>query len=412
MQLVEKHIIKKNHSFYNECDSLCFKSKNIYNLSLYKIKETIQDNNYEILNNLYHHIKNENCFTALPNKVSTETIRKIQTIYKGFFASVKDYSKNPSKYKGSPQQPKFLHKTKGRFIVGYNNQALSIKEFKKTGKVKLSQTNISLNTKIKKFEDIAMVRIIPRNNYYIIEIVYNKQEQPLQEDNGRYCAIDLGLENIATVTSNIKGNKPFLIKGSKLKNINQYYNKILGKKKSILEIRNNKKSSKKILKLTDKRNNKIDDYMHKASKYLVTYFQGNNISKVYVGKNDGWKQNINMGKVNNQSFVSVPHNKFIEMLSYKCKLKGIEININEESYTSKASFLDGDDIPKYNKIEAKSYKFSGKRVNRNLYISKEGKRINADVNASYNILKKCVPSFSKEGIEGFVVIPKIIKILN
>lgn len=412
MQLVERHIINKNNSFYNECNKLCFKSKNIYNRSLYLIKESLNVRNYDTLNNLYHIMKGEDSFKELPFNVANQTIRIIQSIYKGYFNAVKDYNNNPSKYKGKPQQPKFLHKTKGSYVIGYTYRCISKMVFKKTGKIKLSQTNISLTTKIKKFEDIAMVRIVPRNNHYIIEVVYNKQEQPLQEDNGRYCAIDLGLENIATVTSNIKGNKPLLIKGSKLKNINQYYNKILGKKKSILEIRNNKKSSKKILKLTDKRNNKIDDYMHKASKYLVTYFQENNISKVYVGKNDGWKQNINMGKVNNQSFVSVPHNKFIEMLSYKCKLKGIEININEESYTSKASFLDGDDIPKYNKIEAKSYKFSGKRVNRNLYISKEGIRINADVNASYNILKKCVPSFSKEGTEGFVVIPKIIKILN
>jgi putative transposase len=412
MQLVERHKINKNHSFYNECNSLCFKSKNIYNLSLYKIKESLKDNNYDILNNLYHHIKNEECFSALPNKVSTETIRKIQTIYKSFFASVKDFNKNPSKYKGSPNQPKFLHKTKGRFIIGYNNQALSIKEFKKTGKIKLSQTNISLITKIKKFEDIAMVRIIPKNSYYIIEIVYNKQEQPLQEDNGRYCSIDLGLENLATVTSNIKSITPLLIKGSKLKNINQYYNKILGKRKSILEKRNKKKKSKFISKLTDKRNNKIDDYMHKASKYLVTSFQENNICKVYIGKNEEWKQNINIGKVNNQSFVNIPHNKFIEMLSYKCKLKGIEININEESYTSKASFLDGDEIPKYNKIEAKSYKFSGKRISRNIYVSKKGIKINADVNASYNILKKCVPSVFSDGTEGVVVIPKIVKILN
>lgn len=138
----------------------------------------------------------------------------------------------------------------------------------------------------------------------------------------------------------------------------------------------------------------------------------NNISTLVTGKNENWKQGICIGKVNNQNFTSVSHARFIEMLTYKAELVGIKVIITEESYTSVASFLDGDFIPVHASPEAKAVKFSGRRVKRGLYKSKIGIKFNADINGSYNIIRKVVPDAFGNGIEGVVVHPVKITLTN
>ena len=193
------------------------------------------------------------------------------------------------------------------------------------------------------------------------------------------------MNNLATIGFN--NGKGLIINGRPLKSINQYYNKKKSELSSELERRNKSKNSKRLNRLTTKRNNKVKDYLHKASTMLVNQLISNNVCKVVIGKNDGWKKEINIGKRNNQNFVNIPHAVFIEMVCYKCKLNGIEVVLREESYTSKSSFWDKDKIPIFGKEETQ-VKFSGRRIKRGLYKTKEGKILNADVNGALNILRK------------------------
>ena len=403
MQLVEKHIINQNSEFYSECDDLCFKSKNLYNLALYTIRQEYINNKVSIVNNIYQLMKTSDPYKALPAKCSCSTLNALQNNFKSFFASLNDFKVTPSKYNGVPRLPKYLHKTEGRYFIGYTNQAISKKVFKKVHKIKLSQSNIEFYTKIENFQDINCVRIIPSNGYYTIEVVYTVKEKELIEDNGNYASIDLGLNNLAAVTSNIKGFKPFIISGRPLKSINQYYNKNLALYSSELEIKNKKKKSKKITNLTNKRTNKINDYLHKSSRLLVNELIKSDISKLVIGHNKEWKQEINIGSVNNQNFVQIPHSRFIDMLKYKCELAGITVITREESYTSKCSFLDSEAVCNHDV-------YMGKRKHRGLFISSSGKSINADLNGSYNILSKEIPNAFSNGIEGVGVHPVLRKL--
>ena len=224
-------------------------------------------------------------------------------------------------------------------------------------------------------------------------------------DNNKYAAIDLGVNNLATVVSNVPGVKPYIISGKKLKSINHKYNKDIAKSKSILELRNNQKTSKYIQKITSKRNGRINDYLHKASRIIVNQLLASNINTLIIGKNKGWKQDINIGAINNQNFVQIPHSRLIEMLQYKCASCGINVEITEESYTSKCSFLDNEKVQKHKK-------YVGKRIYRGLFRSSNGILINADVNGAYNILRKCKPNAYANGVMGVVVHPTIIKIAN
>ena len=409
MQLVEQHIIKKNNPYYKECDKLCFDSKNLYNACLYKIRQEYIHNNISILNKLHYIMKNTSEYKKLPAKVSSTVLNIVNLNFKSFFAALNSYKVNPTKFKGRPRLPYYLDKEKGRYFVSYTNQAISKKIFKKVKKIKLSKTNIEFNTRIKKFEDINCVRIVPKSGYYVIEVVYTILEANKLADNNRYLSIDLGVNNLATLTSNFKEIKPLIINGKPLKSINQYYNKKLAHYTSILEKRNNKKVSNKTERLILKRKNKIDNYMHKASKEIVKKCIKDKINTLIIGKNNNWKQEINSGSKNNQNFVNIPHSRFIDMLSYKCEREGINVKLQEESYTSKASFLNLDNIPVYIKNNITNYEFGGYRKTRGMYkIKNESKEINADVNGSYNILRKAVPNVFNNGIEGIGVYPKVI----
>lgn len=424
MRLVEKHIIKKSHPLYNECDSLCFKSKNLYNYANYivmnefktssKNKELglVENANYLNYNKINRMLIDEKQFDMyeLPIKVSNQTLMKLDNNWNSFFRSIKDFKKNPNKYYSKPKLPKFLDKVNGRFMVTYEKGAISKKRLKH-GIVSLSKTKIEISSKR---ENINQVRIVPRIDHYVIEVVYTVSDTPKFNNNERFIGIDLGVNNLATITSNTKELKPIIINGRPLKSMNQYYNKKAAELKSILETRNKQKSSKNYRKLTNKRNRKIDNYLHVSSKKVVEIATKNNINTIIIGKNENWKQEVKMGDKNNQSFVNIPHSRFINMIVYKCEIAGINVILQEESFTSKASFLDLDYIPTYGVKEPdESYGFSGYRQHRGLYKLKgEKKYINADVNGSYNILRKAIPNAFSEGTEGVSVNPLIIKIKN
>lgn len=377
MTLVEKHVISRNHQFYDEIDELLFKNKNLYNRANYEIREKFIKNskflNYVNLQKIAQNMFDS--YKELPAKVSQQTLKLLDQNWKSFFASIKDWSKNPSKYLGRPKLPKYLHKTKGRQVVTYTNQAISKKVYLKTGLLNLSKTDIFIKSKVE-LSKIQQVRIVPRLGHHVIEIIYKVEvAKPIKSKN--YLSIDLGLNNLATVTNNFR-DKFFIINGKPLKSINQFYNKKLAQFKAKLK---NSKTSNRIQKLTNKRNGKINDYLHKASRYLIDYALRFNVSIIVVGKNDSWKNEINIGKRNNQNFVQIPHSRFIEMLSYKAELLGIEVIETEESYTSKCSFLDDEPVKKHEK-------YAGRRIKRGLFKSAKNILINADINGSLNIAKK------------------------
>ena len=407
MQLVEQHLIKSNNPFYKECDNLCFNSKNLYNACLYKVRQEFIHNKTNILFQLYHLMKTTEQYKVLPAKISSAVLISVNLNFKAFFAALDSYKNNPSKFKGKPRMPGYLDKENGRFFVSYTNQAISKKVFDKVHKIKLSQANIEFKTKIKDFKDINCVRIIPHNGYYTIEVVYTVPDKVRLNDNTRYIALDLGINNLVTLTSNTKEVNPLIFNGKPLKSINQYYNKKKANIKSTLEKRNKKKSGKRLHRLELKRKNTLDHKLHEISKDIVKIVNDNEINTIVIGKNKEWKQEINLGKSNNQIFNNIPHSRFIDMIKYKCEMSGINVIEREESYTSKASFIDNDIIPTFNKKNKTSHVFSGKRIKRGLYKSKNGKIINADVNGSYNILRKAFPNaFSNcNGIEGVRVHP-------
>ncbi|MBQ9014238.1 MAG: IS200/IS605 family accessory protein TnpB-related protein, partial [Bacilli bacterium] len=316
----------------------------------------------------------DNPYKMLPIQTSQQVLRTLFKDWKSFFVAIKDYNKNKSKYKGRPKLPKYKEKN-GRCKLSMTNQSCKVKE----GYLILPKTNLKLvigvdtsNLKLKE------VRIVPMGSVYKMELVWDKEVyNNVKLNKNAYIGIDLGLSNLATITNNI-GLKPIIINGKPLKSINQYYNK----KKSQMQkdmpfytyarynrsknININEKRqlsySKKMDELTRKRNNKIEDYMHKASALVIKYCLENSIGNIVIGKNEQWKSDINIGKKNNQNFVSIPFNKFIEMIQYKAETYDITVNTIEESYTSKSSFLDFDEIPIFK--EGKKHTFSGKRIKR------------------------------------------------
>ena len=375
MVLVEKHIIKPKHKYYDELDNLCWLSKNLYNSTLYNVRQYYFENKkllkYQVINKIYVDTNNED-YRALPSKVAKHTQMLVEHNFKLFFGLLKLKAKG--KYNKPVKIPKYLNKKTGRQVVHYEKGAIS---FKEQGHIKLSKTNIKIKTNLTK-DKVQFVRLVPKNNHIIIEIGYNVIEKEIIQNNN-ILAIDIGVNNIAScVTTN--GEK-FLINGKPLKYINHNYNKRIADIQSKLKLTHNKNKSRYKSNITNKRNNRINDYLHKITTYIVNQAVSNHIGTIVVGYNKEWKQDTNIGSINNQNFVNIPFYKFISMLDYKCKLKGIIFKRITEEYTSKYSFVDDEEI-------AKHTTYAGRRINRELFKTKKGIIINADVNGAYNILKK------------------------
>ena len=385
IQLVEKHDFLKDSAEYKELDRLCFLSKNLYNAGLYAVRQYFFANkkclSYFQLTNQFAE-KNQADFRALPAKVAQHTLSLINQNFKSFFALLKQ--KIAGKYSEKIKIPNYLPKQTGRQILHYTNQAISTKV--KRGYVHLSQTNIFIKSKIEK---IQFVRVVHKKHKITVEIGYKRQlpEEKILTCPRAFSAIDIGIDNLATVT--FANSIPFIVNGKPLKSINQHFNKINAELLSHQRKINTKDFSRtnKMLTLSRKRDNKISDYLHKASRYIVNQLVSRQITDLIIGHNKKWKQGTNLGKKTNQNFVSIPFNKFIDMLTYKCALEGISVHVIDESYTSKASFLDRDFIPDFNPADLVKHKFSGLRKCRGLYKSKNF-LLNADVNGSLNIMRK------------------------
>jgi putative transposase len=254
-----------------------------------------------------------------------------------------------------------------------------------------------------KQDTVKQARIVPRIGFYVIEVVYEKAVEQTPVDPAYYAGIDIGIHNLAALTSNKPYFKSVIVNGRPVKSVNQFYNK----RKAELQKKLGKTgTTKRMERITNKRNRRINHYMHTASRYIIDVLVKEGIGVLVIGKNDGWKNEIEMGKRNNQNFVQIPHARFISMLTYKAELVGIRVQITEESYTSKASFLDRDPLPVSKSNDDTKHTFSGKRVERGLYRASNGRYINADMNGAGNIIRKVAPdAFGSEGVEDFAVHP-------
>lgn len=452
---VEQHLIKEGHPLFQLIDEYSFKTKNLYNYANYLIRQTfiitsklkeeehINEEQQVFLNWINFKVDEFNVFKEnnlkksqekgnkrdkqfkkleyfclehkylgydfleflvsdgqdyklLMAQVAQQVLRLLDKNWISFFKSMKDWKANPHKYKGMPKLPKYKHKTKGRFNINFTNQNCCIKD----GFVKFPScfNQFLLNTKVN--GRLQQVRIKPLGSQYLIEVVYRKEITETQKKTGQnIIGIDLGLNNFVTITNNI-GLQPIVINGGNIKAMNQYYNKRIAYLKAILKKETGRDWSKRQDKLTTKRNSKIKDFIHKTSRFIIGYCVENSIDTIVVGNNKNWKQEIELGKKNNQNFVQIPYSMLISQLEYKAQDVNIKVIVTEESYTSKASFIDNDVIPKFKNDSAEKYNFSGKRIQRGLYKSLNGVLINADVNGSFNIIKKVFPEAFANGIEG------------
>ena len=403
VQRVEKHLIKQNNSYYPMFCDFAHKSKNLYNHANFLVRNEFIKNDkwlrYGEMDKILKADLEFDDYKQMPTAQSAQQIlRLLEKDWKSFFAAIKDWNNHKDKYLGRPKLPKYKSKD-GKHILILTNQNVKIKDgilcFPKTFK------GFTLNPQFLKkdnFVSFQQVRFVPGYKSFTVELVYNIEvPDALLPDNGRYLSVDIGLDNLATVVNNV-GDKPIVINGKGLKSINKYYNKQISHYREVAKRMNNKDYTNRMNSLTLKRNHKIDDYMHKASKYLIDYALENDFNTIVIGNNKNWKQESSMSKRVNQSFVGIPHMRFIEMVQYKVQNAGLNVILTEESYTSGTSFLDNEEPIKTNYDKSR-------RVQRGLFVSNNGTKINADVNGAYQIMRKVFPKVNADGIQGVALHP-------
>ena len=381
-----KHLSKKE---FRNLKYLCHIAKNLKNQAIYNVRQHyFKNKKYLSYNENYKMLKNSENYKKLNSNMAQQILKEVDESFKSFFALLK-LAKN-GQYNGKIKLPNYLDKDgfttlvigfvrlkDDMLIVPYSNS------FRKTHK----EIVIKLPP-VLKGKKIKEIRIIPKQHsrYFEIQYIYEVEEVQRELNKENALGIDLGIDNLCTCVTNTGAS--FIIDGRKLKSINQYYNKINAKLQSIKDKQKIERTTLRQKRITRKRNNRINDYLSKAARTIVNYCLNNDIGKLVLGYNEDFQRNSNIGSINNQNFVNIPYGKLRDKLIYLCKLYGIEFKLQEESYTSKASFFDGDEIPIYDKENLQEYIFSGKRIKRGLYQTSTGKLINADCNGALNILRK------------------------
>lgn len=369
MRLVERHIVKDNRF-----EEVCHKSGLLYNYVLYNVRQGIFSNSYLKEYEFSTKLNRENQFDFrnLPCSVSQQVIAQVFSVIKGWMRSVKEFEKSPSKFHSKPKLPKYKNGKKQNMIV-FTTSACRIRD-KHIYFIK----NIiqSIKTNVRK-EELKQVRIVPQATCYVVEVIYERKEQNLDLQKDNFLSVDLGLNNLCTCTSNVN-QKFFIVNGKVVKSFNQWFNKTKVKWMSFV---GDKGTSKRLKRLICYRNLWINDKMHKISKFIINFCKKNNIGTIIIGLNKNRKQNINLGKKNNQEFVDIPFSSLVDKISYKAKLVGIDVKITEESYTSKVDHLAFETLEKHDI-------YLGKRKKRGLFQSSVNQLINADINGSIGIARK------------------------
>lgn len=392
MYLNEKEIIYPSDERFNLIKELCHLSKNLYNASLYDVRqyffETKKYRTWQSQASIFARSKNPDCY-AIQSNVAREVLKQVGRQFIGFFNNKSSKKKRIPRYKDKDGY-NIITFPKGtisrQVIFDGDKQTYTYTLCKRSYSLKISSTK----------PNVKMVQFVYDEVNGVIKCfkTYEVKEPKLKKDNSRYFSIDPDLNNIVSVYNNI-GIRPFLYNGRPIKSINQYYNKTTAKLRS--ELPKGIKTSKRLKRLSLKRTNKLDYEMNKISTHIINEAIKNNISKIFIGNNSGWKSEANLGRVNNQNFVNIPHMRLFHQLEYKGALKGIEVIFTEESYTSKASFFDKDELPTLG--QANSPTFSGRRIKRGLYRDGQCNLWNADLNGAANIMRKVVADKAYKGIK-------------
>ena len=411
--LVEKHIIKSNDARYAILDKYSHLSNNIYNQALYRFRQAFFKGkwlSYEKLDKSFKQSFNQkDCMLYRSMKsvhLAQQILKLVNQNMTSWNKARKAYLKTPQKFTGKPKIPKY--KTKGgKNIVIVDNQTAKLRA---NGIVEIPvMDSLKIKLQHKETNKIQQVRVIPKNNTFVIEIVYKTNKViDYKEDNGRYLTIDPGLDNAFTLASNVKGFKPVIINGRPLKSVNQYYNKQKARLTRIYDLSKQNRNTKRLNKLDFYRNQKMLKFAHEASKRIVEIALSHELNTIVIGKNKGQKRSSNIGKRINQNFIGIPHLIMIEMIEYKANLAGIVVIQANEAYTSQTSFLDNE-LP-INQNGDKARKRKGlspvkRRIKRGLFKSNKGILINADVNGALQILRKVVPNAFADGIDGIGLVP-------
>jgi IS605 OrfB family transposase len=401
MQLTYKFRIPLIEKLVNFCKI----SKDLYNQTNYVIKQELDKNHkwlrYNKLDKIMKVTKNledEVNYEKLKAQTSQQIIKLLDKNWASYFKTIKDYKKHPEKYKAKPESPNFKRKDDENILI-FTNQNCKIKD-----NVLILSKDFSIPIppyKGKDFTKFQQVRILPRRDFYEVEIVYNYEIKQAKVSKEKYASIDLGVNNVMTLLCE---DGCLLYNGKQLKSINQYCSKQVAKYQSE-QTESKKKSTYKIRRTYDKRNLKITDLLHKLSKRVINYCITHEIGNIVVGYNEQWKTSTNLGNKTNQIFVSIPHRTLINMLQYKGEMVGVNVIANEESYTSKCDGMGLETLEHHDN-------YMGKRVKRGLFQSSVGKVVNADVNGALNIQRKVVGNscVSKIVDRGFLFNP--VKIVD
>lgn len=358
MYLTSVTKLKLNKDQFTVIDSMSYRAKALYNSSLYEINNHFQNTkeylNYGRIDLLMKNHQENTVYKSLPSALSQQLIKKLHKDYSSFFALLKkkqnkDYDKqiDTPKYKRKDSRKELIYtksKTSSSFIFKDDWVYITVSADLNKGRLKLCKVPEYL--KNKDFDkEIKYMEIVPKLGYYELHIKYEVESKTPNDLNSNWCSIDLGLNNLCAVTSNV--HKPYLINGKAIKSINQKYNKRIAKLKSKTKKSQNVNTSKEIKRLFSKRGDKLNSEIHKMTDFIVKSVLEKKINYVVIGHNKEWKQNINLGKRNNQNFVQIPFTKILNHLTYKLQLNGIEVHLQEESYTSKCSYFDNEEIKKH-----------------------------------------------------------------
>jgi len=384
-----KHLTKEEYNILRE---LCRISKNLKNQAIYNVKQYyLQEKQYLRYETNYYELKNSKNYKLLNSNIAQQILKDVDSMFKSFFALIKLAKQGKYNFKYI-RLPKYLPKNEySNLIISQirikNDNILTI-PFSNTFKKKY-ETKINIKIpKILENKKIKEIQIIPKFNarFFEIQYIYEIQEKNINLNKNNALAIDLGINNLCTCVTNT--GKSFIVDGRRLKSINQFYNKKNAKLQSIKNKQNIIKQTKQQYLISRKRKNRVDDYINKTCKYIIDYCLSNDIGNLVIGYNQSFQNKTNLSKKNNQIFTQLPFGKIREKLEYLCKRYSVNYILQEESYTSKASFFDNDNLPIYNADNPQTYEFSGKRIKRGLYKTKNNYIFNADCNGALNILRK------------------------
>ena len=388
VQRAEQIIIKKSHPKFKIIDEMCFHSKNLYNEANYVIRQKfIESGEYINYYDMNKEFKTHDNYKACFSQPANCTLRLLDKNWKSYFRGIKDWKEHPEKYLGMPKLPKYLPKD-GRFPWMIPNNQLYYDYEKSTIYIRNRLMN-DYDWYSRCLGRPIQVRFIPHDNYYTMEIIYEIEVEDIDKEkvSSRIAAIDIGVDNLVTMTNNVM-ESPIIISGKILKSINQQYNKERAKIQSDLMKRNGQHWSKKLETMSYKRNQRIRNYMHNTSAYIIKWCIEHNIDTLVVGKNDTWKQE----KKHMQNFTAIPYEMLLLQLQYKCENAGIKYIETNEAYTSGTSYLD-------NEAPIKENYNKERRVQRGLFQAKDT-LVNSDVYGSLQIMIKVfLDSYTGYGIE-------------